>query len=62
MTLTPREATIVQLIAQGKTNREIGRELRVTENAIKNYLRGIFDKTGMGTRLEVALWHVAHQP
>ena len=56
--LTYRQLQVAQLVAQGLNNREIGRTLGTTEQVIKNYLRTIFDRTGMSNRLELALWYV----
>jgi len=56
--LTAREKQITVLVAQGLKNDEIAGIIGTTENMIKNYLKTIFDKTGMWTRLELALWHV----
>jgi len=54
--LTPKEMRIVALIVQGCKNREIAIRLKTTEQVIKNYLRSIYDKTGVGDRLELALF------
>ena len=56
--LTAREKRITVLVAQGLKNDEIAGIIGTTENMIKNYLKTIFDKTGMWTRLELALWYV----
>ena len=45
--LTPKEMRIVALIVQGCKNREIALRLKTTEQVIKNYLRSIYDKTGV---------------
>ena len=50
--LTPKEMRIVALIVQGCKNREIAVRLKTTEQVIKNYLRSIYDKTGVSDRLE----------
>jgi DNA-binding NarL/FixJ family response regulator len=52
--LTPKEMRIVALIVQGCKNREIAIRLKTTEQVIKNYLRSIYDKTGVSDRLELA--------
>jgi DNA-binding NarL/FixJ family response regulator len=57
-TLTPREWKIARLISSGLTNNEIAPLAGTTENVVKNYLRVIYDKTGLSTRLEVALWFI----
>lgn len=59
--LTPKEMRIVALIVQGCKNREIGLRLKTTEQVIKNYLRSIFDKTGVSDRLELALFTLHHR-
>jgi DNA-binding NarL/FixJ family response regulator len=59
--LTPKEMRIVALIVQGFKNREIANRLRTTEQVIKNYLRSIYDKTGVSDRLELALFTIHHR-
>jgi DNA-binding NarL/FixJ family response regulator len=59
--LTPKEMKIVALIVQGCKNREIGLRLGTTEQVIKNYLRSIYEKTGVSDRLELALFTIHHR-
>lgn len=59
--LTPKEMRIVALIVQGCKNREIAVRLKTTEQVIKNYLRSIYDKTGVSDRLELALFTIHHR-
>jgi DNA-binding NarL/FixJ family response regulator len=59
--LTPKEMRIVALIVQGCKNREIAMRLKTTEQVIKNYLRSIYDKTGVSDRLELALFTLHHR-
>lgn len=59
--LTPKEMRIVALIVQGCKNREIAGRLKTTEQVIKNYLRSIYDKTGVSDRLELALFTLHHR-
>jgi len=59
--LTEKELKIIALVTEGLTNREIGEVIGVTENVVKNYLRPIYDKLGMWTRLELALWAVSRE-
>jgi DNA-binding NarL/FixJ family response regulator len=59
--LTPKEMRIVALIVQGCKNREIALRLKTTEQVIKNYLRSVYDKTGVSDRLELALFTIHHQ-
>jgi DNA-binding NarL/FixJ family response regulator len=59
--LTGKELKIVSLIVQGMKNKEIATRLRTTEQVVKNYLRSIFDKTGVSDRLELALFTIHHR-
>jgi two-component system, NarL family, nitrate/nitrite response regulator NarL len=66
--LSDREKEIVQLVAQGFRNREIGEKLFISEQTVKNHLHNIFDKLGVSDRLELALYaihkglHLAGEP
>jgi two-component system, NarL family, nitrate/nitrite response regulator NarL len=59
-TLTARERTIISYLIQGERNREIGRQLSITEQTVKNHLRSIYDKVGVSDRLELVLYAI-HQ-
>ena len=59
--LTPKEMQIVALIVQGYKNKEIASHLGTTEQVIKNYLRNVYDKTGVSDRLELALFTIHHR-
>ena len=59
--LTPKELKIVALIVQGCKSKEIAIRLSTTEQVIKNYLRSIYDKTGVSDRLELALFTIHHR-
>ncbi len=59
--LTPKEMQIVALIVQGCKNKDIATQLGTKEQVIKNYLRGIYDKTGVSDRLELALFVIHHK-
>ena len=59
--LTPKEIQIVALIVQGCKNKDIAKQLGTKEQVIKNYLRGIYDKTGVSDRLELALFTIHHK-
>jgi DNA-binding NarL/FixJ family response regulator len=59
--LTPKEMQIVALIVQGCKNKDIAAQLGTKEQVIKNYLRSIYDKTGVSDRLELALFTLHHQ-
>src|SRR5258708_5522165 len=54
--LTKREDELVRLVAEGLTNREISRQLGLTEHTVRNYLFRIFNKLGTSNRLELALY------
>lgn len=51
--LTPREVQIAQLVAQGRTNSEIGVELWITENSVKQALKRMFRKLEVSSRAEM---------
>lgn len=53
--LSQREIIVASLVWQGKTNPEIASTLGSTEQMVKNQLRGVFDKLGVWSRLELAL-------
>ncbi len=52
--LTERERRIVELIAEGKTNRQIADEIHLAEKTVKNYVSNILAKLGMARRSEAA--------
>jgi DNA-binding NarL/FixJ family response regulator len=58
--LTHRELTVLQLIVRGDTNAAIARALGVSENTIKHHITSIFGKTGVSSRLELALFALHH--
>lgn len=51
--LTPRELQIAELVALGQTNAEIGRELWITENSVKQALKRMFRKLEVSSRTEM---------
>lgn len=58
--LTEKEAYIAKLVWEGLTNRQIAKLIGTTEQVVKNYLRGTFDKLGVWSRLELALYVAGH--
>ena len=58
--LSPREVRVATMVWEGKTNPQIAAGLGSTEQVIKNQLRGIFDKLGVWSRLELALYVASH--
>ena len=59
--LSNREKQIVQLVAQGYRNKEMGEKLFISEQTVKNHLHNIFDKLGVSDRLELALYAIHHR-
>ena len=58
--LTAKEIQVATLVWQGLTNKDIAGVLGTSEQVVKNYLRTAFDKLGVWTRLELALYVAAH--
>jgi DNA-binding NarL/FixJ family response regulator len=59
--LSEREREVVQLVANGCRNKEIGEKLFISELTVKNHLHNIFDKLGVSDRLELALYAIHHR-
>ena len=57
-TLTGRELEVLQLVARGMTSREIGHDLFISENTVKNHIRNILDKLGLHSCNEAVLYAV----
>ena len=64
--LTPQERRILDLIAEGATNRQIGNTLHLAEKTVKNYVSNMLTKLGMSRRTEAAVYVVkaglTHRP
>ncbi|MFZ0136052.1 MAG: response regulator transcription factor [Candidatus Sulfotelmatobacter sp.] len=56
--LTPREIEIVSTVVAGYSNKEIAEYFKISEDTVKHHLSNIFDKLGVSTRLELALFAV----
>ena len=54
--LTSRELQIVSAIIEGETNKAIAQRLGLSENTVKHHLTHIFDKLGVSSRLELAVF------
>ena len=54
--LTPQERRILDQIAEGRTNRQIGEELFLAEKTVKNYVSNLLSKLGMERRTEAAIF------
>src|ERR1051326_1541816 len=59
--LTFREKQVVDLVSQGKANKEIAFHLILTEGTIKEYLNQIFRKVRVSNRTELAIWALSHR-
>jgi two-component system NarL family response regulator len=58
--LGPREQEILRLVAQGLTDREIGKILHISPRTVQNHLTRIRERTGLKRRSELARWAVQH--
>jgi len=58
--LTAKEIQVSTLVWEGLTNREIAKIIGTSEQVVKNYLRTAFDKLGVWSRLELALYVANH--
>ncbi len=58
--LSEREVQVLRLLAAGKTNREIGEELFISEKTVARHVSNIFDKTGVPTRAGATAWAFQH--
>src|SRR5665647_2859144 len=61
MMLTRREMQIVAALVEGASNKGIGQQFGLSEQTVKNHISHIFDKVGVSTRLELALYAVHHK-
>jgi len=60
--LTEQERKVLAGLAEGKTNREIGESLFLSEKTVKNYVSRILDKLGLARRAEAAAYMAKHKP
>ena len=60
--LTDQERKVLEQLAEGKTNREIGTVLFLSEKTVKNYVSRILDKLGLSRRAEAAAFVAKHRP
>ena len=56
--LTDRELEVLRLVARGLNNRDIAKELFISENTVKNHVRNILDKLQLHSRMEAAMYAV----
>ena len=59
--VTQRERQIIGAIIDGATNKDIAKSLVLSEQTVKNHLSNIYDKLGVSSRLELALYAVHHR-
>ena len=58
--LTARELQVVAAVVDGSTNKDIARLYSLSEDTVKHHLSSIFDKAGVSSRLELALFAINH--
>jgi two-component system nitrate/nitrite response regulator NarL len=58
--LTPRQIEIVSAVAIGETNKEVALHFSISEETVKHHLANIFDKLGVYSRLELAIFALNH--
>ena len=59
--LTPKEETIVQLVARGMKNQEIAEELNISQRTVESHVSNMLGKTGLHNRTELARWSLENQ-
>ncbi|RRA48788.1 response regulator transcription factor [Acidipila sp. EB88] len=59
--LTRRELEVVGLIVKGLSNREIAKQFKLSEETVKRHLSNTFEKLKLSTRLELAIFAIAHK-
>jgi two-component system response regulator DevR len=59
--LSPQEKRVLASIAEGKTNKEVGLDLNLSEKTVKNYLANIFDKLSVNRRSQATALYVQHR-
>ncbi len=56
--LTQREREVLRLVGEGATNRDIGKQLYISENTVKNHLRNILQKLHFANRVQAAAYAI----
>jgi len=56
--LTDREMEVLRLVAKGMNNRDIAKELYISENTVKNHIRNILEKLHLHSRMEAVVYAV----
>jgi two-component system response regulator DevR len=60
--LSPQEHRVLALVAEGKTNKEVGEQLGLSDNTVKNYLGSVFEKLHIKRRSQAAAVYVQNTP
>jgi DNA-binding NarL/FixJ family response regulator len=60
--LSQRETQVLRLVSKGLANKQIGRELGITERTVKVHLGNVFRRIGVGDRTSAAMWAREHLP
>jgi DNA-binding NarL/FixJ family response regulator len=60
--LTPRESEILRLIAEGHTNKQIARQLGISEKTVKTHCSRLFQRIGVIDRTQAAVWATRNLP
>jgi two-component system, NarL family, nitrate/nitrite response regulator NarL len=58
--LTARERQILRLIASGKSNKHIARELNISDGTVKGHVKNLLRKLNLQSRLEAAVWFLTN--
>lgn len=58
--ITPRERDVLQLVARGLSNKEIGQELNISPHTVKSHLGNSMEKLGISGRVKAAAWAIRH--
>jgi two-component system NarL family response regulator len=56
--LTDREMEVLKLVAKGMNNRDIAKQLFISENTVKNHIRNILEKLQLHSRMEAVVYAV----
>jgi DNA-binding NarL/FixJ family response regulator len=60
--LSPREREVLQLVRKGRANKQIARDLGISERTVKAHLTSVFARIGVADRTQAALWAERHLP
>jgi DNA-binding NarL/FixJ family response regulator len=59
--LTRREEDVTKLVVEGFSNREVAQKLDITEHTVRIYLFKIYEKLGISSRVELALYSLKNE-